>query len=113
MQLGHRRTTGLSDFIEVFGLKFIDDNGNGKLDFSFVDANGNGTPDPGEQTAAASGSMATSTGSLRGRYPLANIDATLNRQYDFDGFMFTDPPNPDTDGDGLIDGEDPDPLINP
>lgn len=105
---------GLSDFVEVFGLKFIDDNGNGKLDFSFVDANGNGVPDPGEELPGSEWFDGNLDGLPSvGEYPLANVDATLNRQYDFDGFVFTDPTNPDTDGDGLLDGEDPDPLINP
>jgi len=97
---------GLSDFVEVFGLKYIDDNGNGRLDFAtdsaggiasgseWYDANGDGLPSVGE-------------------FPLSNTDPQLNRQNDFDGFVFTDPTNPDTDGDGMLDGDDPDPLINP
>jgi len=81
---------GLTDFVEVFGLKFIDDNGNGILDneTEWADSNGDGLPSVGE-------------------YPIRSGTE------DFDGFVFTDPTNPDTDGDGLLDGEDPDPLINP
>lgn len=86
---------GLSDFIEVFGLKYIDDNRNGILDADeWADLNGDGLPSIGE-------------------YPLANIDPQLNRDHDFDGFMFTDPTLADTDGDGILDGDDRDPLINP
>ena len=86
---------GLSDFVEVFGLKFIDDNASGRLDpVEWFDGNQDGLPSVGE-------------------HPLLNVDASLNRQNDFDGFVFTDPTNPDTDGDGLLDGEDFDPLINP
>jgi hypothetical protein len=105
---------GLSDFIEVFGLKYIDDNNNGKLDFFWTDLNGNGMPDLGEQLAGSEWFDGNLDGLPSvGEFPLANVDATLNRQFDFDGFVFTDPTNPDTDGDGLLDGEDPDPLINP
>jgi hypothetical protein len=47
----------LSDFIEVFGLKFIDDNGNSRLDFEpnidFRDGNGNGKWDIGESIFAS------------------------------------------------------------
>ena len=95
---------GLSDFVEVFGLKFIDENGNGRLDpDEWADFNGDGMPSVGE-------------------YPLNNVqrDALGNAVpnafgllHDFDGFMFTDPTNPDTDGDGVNDGDDNDPLINP
>jgi len=92
---------GLSDFIEVFGLKFIDENGNGRLDLNeWEDLNGDGMPSPGE-------------------WPLDNSTdspenpATGELLHDFDGFVFTDPSNPDTDGDGIFDGEDPDPLLNP
>jgi hypothetical protein len=116
---------GLSDFIEVFGLKFIDDNGNGVLDDASVrdaadnvlfnadgspqratdatgfdvgdwfDFNGDGLPSPGE-------------------FPARNalVGGDLER-FDFDGFVFTDPTNPDTDGDGVADGADNDPLVNP
>lgn len=106
---------GLSDFIEVFGLKFIDDNGNGKLDFSFTDANGNGTWDVGETISADSEWLDANGDGLPsvGEYPLANIDPSRNQDNDFDGFIFTDPTNPDTDGDGILDGLDIDPLINP
>ncbi|MFO0837004.1 MAG: hypothetical protein U1D55_00635 [Phycisphaerae bacterium] len=89
---------GLSDFVEVFGLKFIDDNGNGVLDpDEWADLNGDGMPSIGE-------------------FPLANLIPLANggvSAFDYDGFVFTDPTNADTDGDGLLDGEDPDPLINP
>lgn len=91
---------GLSDFVEVFGLKFIDDNGNGRLDADeWFDANGDGLPSPGEFPLA---------GTLR----LANGQACTDC-FDFDGFVFTDPTNPDTDGDGILDGADNDPLVNP
>jgi len=90
---------GLSDFIEVFGLMFIDENRNGRLDESeWADLNGDGLPSPGE-------------------WPRDNTGQTgpngIVLLHDFDGFVFTDPTNPDTDGDGLLDGEDLDPLINP
>jgi hypothetical protein len=87
---------GLTDFIEVFGLMFIDDNRNGVLDTSeWFDANGDGMPSIGE-------------------FPLVN-DLVPGRidDFDFDGFVFTDPTNPDTDGDGSLDGADNDPLVNP
>ena len=94
---------GLSDFVEVFGLMFIDENRNGILDANeWADLNGDGLPSPGE-------------------YPLDNSGFSFSREngtrvellHDFDGFVFTDPTNPDTDGDGILDGEDNDPLINP
>lgn len=86
---------GLSDFVEVFGLKFIDDNGNGLLDSNeWTDKNGDGLPSPGE-------------------FPIDNSQVGTVLLHDFDGFVFTDPTNPDTDGDGRKDGEDNDPLINP
>ena len=93
---------GISDFIEVFGLMFIDENRNGLLDsFEWEDQNLDGLPSPAE-------------------YPLDNTGTDfspasplLSLRHDFDGFLFTDPTNPDTDGDGLKDGEDNDPLINP
>lgn len=89
---------GLSDFIEVFGLKFIDDNGNGILDADeWNDANGDGLPSIGE-------------------WPLPNalpLGGGQFSEFDFDGFVFTDPTNPDTDGDGVLDGLDNDPLVNP
>lgn len=85
---------GLSDFIEVFGLMFIDENRNGLLDGGeWMDKNSDGLPSPGE-------------------YPVDNSD-TPDVLHDFDGFIFTDPTNRDTDGDGQLDGDDNDPLINP
>jgi hypothetical protein len=88
---------GLTDFVEVFGLKFIDDDGDGILDpDEWEDLNGDGLPSIGE-------------------FPKENISPgpPLFRDHDFDGFMFTDPTLTDTDGDGIPDGQDPDPLINP
>ena len=184
---------GLSDFVEVFGLKFIDDNGNNILDFNYIDDNldrsvdptdRNGQWDPGEPVDAASEWMDLNGDGMPsiGEWPLPNFFAELNtndpdadstifiidtdgdgvgdqylrrtdpneqvflldtngdgvgdqvvdwltasgvtaiarpsnivgeRIYDFDGFMFTDPTSDDTDGDGDVDGEDRDPLINP
>jgi hypothetical protein len=92
---------GLSDFIEVFGLKFIDENGNGRLDpDEWADLNGDGMPSPGEWP-------------LDNSVEIETADLCCELLHDFDGFVFTDPTNPDTDGDGLLDGEDADPLINP
>lgn len=89
---------GLSDLIEVFGLKFIDEDGNGRLDANeWNDINGDGLPSPGEFPIDNS------------RTEIAGFDFL----HDFDGFVFTDPTNRDTDGDGRSDGEDNDPLINP
>ncbi|MGB2984479.1 MAG: hypothetical protein WBE26_01240 [Phycisphaerae bacterium] len=90
---------GLSDFIEVFGLMFIDDNHDGVLDANeWNDLNEDGLPSPGE-------------------YPVDQSDSAdysgFKLWHDFDGFVFTDPTNPDTDGDGSADGDDKDPLINP
>lgn len=116
---------GLTDFIEVFGLKFIDDNGNGLLDDATVrDGNGNiqfngdGTPqratdgdgnDIGEWFDFNQDGMPSI-----GEFPATNsLVPGATAQFDFDGFVFTDPTNPDTDGDGLNDREDNDPLINP
>ncbi|UCE62349.1 MAG: hypothetical protein JSU63_11670 [Phycisphaerales bacterium] len=84
----------LSDYVEVFGLVFIDEiNRDGLLDSNeWNDLNGDGLPSPGEHPIDLDGA-----GIL----------------HDFDGFVFTDPTNPDTDGDGKKDGEDNDPLINP
>ncbi len=91
---------GLSDFIEVFGLKFIDDNGNGRLDADeWSDSNGDGLPSAGEFPLA--GQLRLSDGSI------------CPNCFDFDGFVFADPTNPDTDGDGIPDGLDNDPLVNP
>ena len=106
---------GLSDFIEVFGLKFIDDNGDGRLNFIFTDANANGRWDPGEAVSPESEWFDANNDGMPsvGEFPLPNVNPQLNRQNDFDGFVFTDPTNPDTDGDGIPDGDDVDPLINP
>lgn len=106
---------GLTDFIEVFGLKFIDDNGNGKLDFIFTDSNLNGRWDIGEAVDPGSEWMDFNGDGLPsiGEYPLSNIDPSRNFNFDFDGFLFTDPLLPDTDGDTVKDGCDRDPLINP
>lgn len=92
---------GLSDFIEVFGLMFIDDNRNGLLDDAaeWMDFNDDGLPSPGEYPVDRSGEITDTDGHLL--------------RHDFDGFVFTDPTNPDTDGDGIVDGEDRDPLVNP
>ena len=59
----------------------------------WVDKNSDGLPSPGE-------------------FPRDNSD-TPEVLHDFDGFVFTDPTNRDTDGDGQLDGTDNDPLINP
>ena len=105
---------GLTDFIEVFGLMFIDEDRDGLLErtrpdiedrdgdgdttellpFEWEDKNGDGMPSPGE-------------------YPIDDSFEGFNLLHDFDGFVFTDPTNPDTDGDGVLDGADNDPLINP
>jgi hypothetical protein len=89
---------GISDFVEVFGLMFIDENRNGLLDGNeWWDKNSDGLPSPGE-------------------FPADNSRTTireLEMLHDFDGFTFTDPTNRDTDGDGQLDGLDNDPLINP
>jgi hypothetical protein len=89
---------GISDFIEVFGLMFIDEDRNGLLDSDeWVDKNNDGLPSPGE-------------------YPIDNTIQgrnVLGLVHDFDGFLFTDPTNRDTDGDSVFDGTDNDPLINP
>lgn len=91
---------GLSDFVEVFGLAFIDDNADGILDpAEWSDRNDDGLPSPGERPVASD----TQTRDPRGGALL----------HDFDGFVFTDPTNPDTDGDGPPDSEDREPLINP
>lgn len=166
---------GLTDFIEVFGLKFIDDNNNGVLDDAcarnalgqVIDSNGvalfdvdgaflaAGVParlsfqrlSAGQQFALTGFDPVTElpiiesgeavanrirgglTGDLIGEwfdfnsdgmpsigeYPATNI-VCLNCgsfENDFDGFVFTDPTNPDTDNDGVLDGFDFEPLINP
>ena len=92
---------GLSDFVEVFGLMFIDDNLNGILDRNdWHDANGDGLPSPGEFPQDGTGEV-------------NDLPGTFVLKHDFDGFVFTDPTNPDTDGDGVLDGVDRDPLVNP
>lgn len=91
---------GLSDFVEVFGLMFIDENRNGLLDvLEWRDTNNDGLPSPGEFPE---------DNSQAGGQPFS----AFNLLHDFDGFVFTDPTNPDTDGDGESDGEDRNPLIN-
>ena len=105
---------GLTDFVEVFGLKYIDENNNGILDFEWTDADGNGQFDLGEQGAGSEWADLNGDGLPSvGEFPLPNIDPVLNRDHDFDGFMFTDPTVADTDGDGINDRDDADPLINP
>lgn len=117
---------GLSDFIEVFGLKFIDDNGNGILDDATArDGAGNIIRDANGIPQRATDANGNPIGDWFdfnqdgmpsiGEYPAVNIllDDCGNECHDFDGFMFTDPISPDTDGDGVSDGEDNDPLINP
>jgi hypothetical protein len=90
---------GLTDYTEVFGLMFIDENHDGVLDGNeWADLSGDGLPSPGEYPRDNTG-----TADFGGVVLLA----------DFDGFVFTDPTNPDTDGDGILDGDDRDPLINP
>ena len=115
----------LSDFIEVFGLKFIDDNFNGVLDDACArDANGKCIFDVSGRPLRRRDSNGNPIGEWYdfnndgmpsiGEYPAVNIlipGRTDNA--DFDGFIFTDPTNPDTDGDGVLDGVDVDPLINP
>lgn len=149
---------GLTDFIEVFGLKFIDDNGNGILDDACArDADGNvlfnpdGTPVRLTCSALAAGEVFRfdHLGNLVqtlpadcdpailaldprldeigewfdfngdglpsiGEFPAVNILVPgCSECFDYDGFVFTDPTNPDTDGDGIPDGLDNDPLVNP
>jgi hypothetical protein len=142
---------GLSDFIEVFGLAFIDDNHNGILDDACArDAAGNvllnadgspvrltcdclsaGTcfrlnelnvlvsnaPECASDAQALIGEWFDFNGDGMpsiGEFPAVNNIVTGGGQsFDYDGFIFTDPTNPDTDGDGLPDGVDNDPLVNP
>ncbi len=89
---------GLSDFVEVFGLRFIDDDGDGRLGAAeWRDFNADGMPSINE-------------------YPLAQVLPGIlncNPCFDFDGFVFTDPTNADTDGDGVNDSQDNEPLVNP
>lgn len=110
---------GLSDFIEVFGLMFLDENRNGRLDDGdeWEDFNGDGLPSPGEypaNTASENPGTLDQVIDEEGN-PVFDSDGNpvFRLLHDFDGFVFTDPSNPDTDGDGLADGEDLDPLINP
>lgn len=116
---------GLSDFIEVFGLKFIDDNGNGILDDASVrDAAGNILFNADGSPVRATDGAGNPIGEWFdfnqdgmpsiGEFPATNILVPgCEDCFDFDGFVFTDPTNPDTDGDGIIDSADNDPLINP
>lgn len=103
---------GLSDFIEVFGLMFIDENKNGLLDSNeWADLN-EAVDDAGNRSSDPDGLPSP------GEYPLNNSGESFRAdgvalRHDFDGFVFTDPTNDDTDGDGVVDGEDNDPLINP
>jgi len=89
---------GLTDFVEVFGLVFIDEPApqrDGLLGTEeWLDLNGDGLPSPGE-------------------HPIEWVIPDAAVIHDFDGFVFTDPTNPDTDGDSKLDGVDNDPLINP
>ena len=99
---------GLTDFVEVFGLMFIDElrsdgddiirNGLLENGLEWEDKNGDGLPSPGEFPL---------DNGFRSNLPLSGL------LHDFDGFVFTDPTNADTDGDSTPDGEDDDPLINP
>ncbi|RJP32488.1 MAG: hypothetical protein C4547_13900 [Phycisphaerales bacterium] len=87
---------GLSDFVEVFGLRFIDEDQDGRLaGDEWDDLTADGIPSPGEAPLDNSGES-----------------AGFALRHDFDGFVFTDPTNPDTDGDGINDSQDLDPLIN-
>lgn len=141
---------GLSDFVEVFGLKFIDDNRNGILDDACArDAGGavlfnvDGTPVRLTCEGLAAGSMfrSDSTGAIVatsddcgtgeigewfdfngdgmpsiGEYPARNRLPLKNGGFsdaDYDGFVYTNPSKADTDGDGIIDSLDNDPLVNP
>lgn len=69
----------LSDFVEVFGLKFIDDNNNSRLDFEpnldFRDVNGNGRWDIGESIFASAEWMDLNMDGMPsiGEWPLANV----------------------------------------
>lgn len=114
---------GLSDFIEVFGLKFIDDNGNGILDDATArDGNGNPIFDSNGVAVRRTDANGNPIGEWFdfngdgmpsiGEYPARN-ELQAGGTADFDGFVFTDPTNPDTDGDGINDREDRDPLVNP
>lgn len=96
---------GLTDYVEVFGLMFIDEDGNGLLDngLEWEDKNRDGLPSPGEFPL----DNAVRPGNPNG------ARAGFGLLHDFDGFVFTDPTNADTDGDSQSDGEDKDPLINP
>ncbi len=109
---------GLSDFVEVFGLAFIDENRDGQLGSDeWDDRNGDGMPSPGEspvdQSAENPEDVQPLTDGEGNVLTDSNGNAIFPLLHDFDGFVFTDPTNPDTDGDGLPDGDDLDPLINP
>lgn len=95
---------GVSDFDEVFGLTFIDEDRDGRLEANeWVDRNSDGLPSPGEFPIDNTGEAIKHSADL----------AAFSFLHDFDGFIFTDPTNRDTDGDGEFDGADNDPLINP
>lgn len=115
---------GLTDFIEVFGLKFIDDNGDGILDDAAArDATGAVIFDGGRPVRAtdASGQPTGEWFDFNGdgmpsigEYPAVNVLIPgASQNFDFDGFVYTDPTLFDTDGDGVSDGADNDPLVNP
>ncbi len=114
---------GLSDFIEVFGLKFIDDNGNGILDDATArDGNGNPIFDSNGVAVRRTDANGNPIGEWFdfnadgmpsiGEYPARN-ELQAGGTADFDGFIFTDPTVADTDGDGINDRQDRDPLVNP
>lgn len=85
---------GLSDFIEVFGLKFIDDNDNGRLDFEpnvdFLDANANGRWDLGESVFSSAEWMDLNMDGMPsiGEWPLANIFGLAEGVVDANGNAF-------------------------
>lgn len=140
---------GLSDFVEVFGLKFIDDNGNGILDDACArNADGSIQFEADGVTPRRLTCACLRAGTCFRLDNLGQIVQTLPNDcngiddnlgewfdingdglpsigefpavnklcadcFDYDGFVFIDPGNPDTDGDGLLDGADNDPLVNP
>ncbi len=74
---------GLSDFVEIFGLKFVEDSGNSKLDFEpnndFDDDNGNGAWDAGESLFGTAEWLDLNMDGLPsiGEFPLTNLFATV------------------------------------